>query len=202
MQVDVQYRRYFSRTAISTRYVTRGLLLGDALLLRDSLALECTKTALGHTVDQDEISNGAAGDLLQEVQDRIDFASYVDDKHTEYRNALEGFEEMLHVVTRARDSELILQHCTNRTLLAEEIDYCTDLLARNMRALYVQAAWTLDLRKKREELLHPNARIILVKQTGDVPTKVGFVHFRFAREDYAAVLYLYGKRHPPICPGD
>lgn len=74
---------------------------------------------------------------------------------------------------------------------------CLQLFTENMKELYEKSSWGYNITTKQEELLHPNARFIVIldgrTQTG--PVVAAFVHFRYCYNDddnpSDIVLYVY-----------
>ena len=69
---------------------------------------------------------------------------------------------------------------TSSKLEPRTLIQCMILFEQNMGDLYRQSAWGLDIAEKRQELVHPDARFLLLYTTNDEKTNkfAGFVHFR------------------------
>jgi GNAT superfamily N-acetyltransferase len=77
-----------------------------------------------------------------------------------------------------------------------------NMFEENMGIMYQNSSWGLDLKDKRDELRHQNARFLLVHDNKadsnngkDKNTMVGYCHFRFENDDEdeptEAVVYVY-----------
>ena len=202
MLVGVEYgcQYFFGRTAMSTRYVARGLDLRDSMLLKDSLGGEFRLPKRpGSEADSEEPYLTDEDEAWREAEDRVEFANFADPGKTRPRNPFAGYERYLRMPMD--DSFLILEHSTGSTLCSHHVQYCIGLLKRNMEDLYAKAKWPLELSKKKEELEDASARLLLIRENILMPWYAGFVHFRFLREDSAAVLYLYGKSSRQVKSG-
>ena len=98
-----------------------------------------------------------------------------------------------------------------KALPEKTLDACLDLFKANMSEMYEESSWGLDMKAKRNELTHPNARyIIATKNEGEKGNDndngngndsngndeiLAFAHFRFEGDDddqpTREVLYLY-----------
>jgi len=152
---------------------------------------------LGNYVS-DEDFNAAEDD---DIQERIDFAKYADDRQKKIRNVLIDIPSMTKYIRDGLNVKIKMYIPGKQLVKVREkngerdiISYCVSLTERNMKLLYTLAksGWSWDSKEKRRELEDKDARI-LVAYTGDRehPEPVGFVHFRFLKEDEAAVLYVY-----------
>lgn len=112
-------------------------------------------------------------------------------------NPLSGLESLLSV--KVDDSFLTIQF--HSSPLPEKLQTkCLDLFHRNMGDMYQASDWGFDMRKKREELSHENARFLTCSH-GDNSNNnkeddlVAFAHFRFDVNDdddpTEEVLYVY-----------
>ena len=74
-------------------------------------------------------------------------------------------------------------------------DKCSALFEKNMGELYKNSSWGLDMKEKKEELSHSNARYLLIHPSHDASELAGFVHFRYTYDDEEAptegVVYVY-----------
>lgn len=76
------------------------------------------------------------------------------------------------------------------------LDACLDLFENNMGEMYKKSSWGLNMKEKKEELIHEKARYLIVSsQEESVKKLLAFAHFRFEEDDddkpTAEVLYLY-----------
>lgn len=109
-----------------------------------------------------------------------------------------------------------IEHITT-SLPPTILDQCLRIFEENMGDLYRQSSWGLDMREKRKEFLHPDARFLIVlaednsfnatksdingsqvsQSTSANPEQavLGFVHYRFELDDeddpIAPVSYVY-----------
>ncbi len=86
----------------------------------------------------------------------------------------------------------------NSPLPPQILDSCLNLFKANMGTMYEKSSWGLDMKAKREELTHPNARFLIAtfdKQRDGDDDVLAFAHFRFEVDDddqpTREVLYLY-----------
>lgn len=115
-------------------------------------------------------------------------------------NPLSGLESLLEFTVKnddqeSEDSTLKIEYATSP--LSPEIQkQCLDLFECNMGDLYRQSNWGLDMKEKKDELEHKNAKFLLVTSNDDNDDSiVAFCHFRFDTNDdedpTEAVLYVY-----------
>mmetsp|Transcript_5931 Transcript_5931/g.7472 ORF Transcript_5931/g.7472 Transcript_5931/m.7472 type:complete len:254 (+) Transcript_5931:159-920(+) len=83
--------------------------------------------------------------------------------------------------------------CKEEEALADRL---YELTEANMKHLYLENEWIWTEARKRRELFHEDARLLIAqgKATGEV---VGFIHFRFLLEDECPVLYVYELQVDP-----
>ncbi|CAH8505059.1 unnamed protein product [Schistosoma turkestanicum] len=72
------------------------------------------------------------------------------------------------------------------------IDELMQLLQENMQNLYLSSSWGWDAEAKRAEAFHSKSWLIICRcQMSETQSIVGFVSFRFEREEEYPVLYCY-----------
>jgi ribosomal protein S18 acetylase RimI-like enzyme len=97
---------------------------------------------------------------------------------------------------RTEKSKLTIKFC-NSPLPKQILDACLDLFKINMGAMYEQSSWGLNMKEKKEELTHSNARYLIATNTaeGQEDVVLAFAHFRFEADDEdhptREALYLY-----------
>lgn len=108
-------------------------------------------------------------------------------------NAIKGLDEALFIVRNDSQEENVSPFIEYKPALNDEtLQPCMQIFEDNMTELYQQSSWGLDLAEKREELMHKDARFLLVKAESKI---IGFCHFRFDvnddHEPTESVVYVY-----------
>jgi len=129
----------------------------------------------------------------QQVNACIWAARFKDQSGTEVRSLVEEFAPFAKFNRNGLDLEIkqYARGSGETSQVPKDImNYCVNLTETNMQQLYEDAGWGWNQLKKRRELEDEEARLLVAsdKTTGE---PVGFMHFRFLREDDATVLYVY-----------